>query len=378
MNRLLTLSAAVFVALALAGVGLAYAPPLDVVHEHEEHDATIADVAHEPDHDYVFSIDEEGTVVHYDVGEGETTPIEDFDIGHAIDADDRLVFVAAGDDLWTLDVVPFEWEELTTLEAHAAGIDYDADSGVVWVTADEAVIGYNADTGEVQAMLEEHTDGLSDVAASGDYVASATAFADEVIVYDVSAEEVVFEPDLPDDVTQVGAVHLTDDGHLIVGTDAEDDSLVAMYDVESGETLAEYREHIFVVSEVTYDETHDVIIATGFDDTITFYDVEAESVVEHYRHDDTIFAAHLDDHNDVLWFGDGEDGDGTVIGLDVQYTEPEPEPEPEPETEPESEPEPQPEPEPEPEEDGAGFGFLATVLALAMLAGLALVARARA
>lgn len=228
--------------------------------------------------------------------------------------------------LWAYDVEDDQRSQLGTLEDHAGAMEYDHERDIIWVAGGVQVTGYSADDGSVVTSHREHTDELSALAVHGEYVATATTFGDEVIVYDVAEETVAFEPELPADVLGVGDLALTNDDELIVATDAEDNSYVAMFDLDTEDELLSYREHIFLPSSVEYVEEVDMIVTTGFDNHVLFYDVGAGAVVEQYPHDDTIYEGSLDRHNGLLWIGDGEPeeegqpGDGTISGLDVATT----------------------------------------------------------
>jgi PGF-CTERM protein len=308
--------------LGMAGVAMAYSPSLDVVHEHDAHTTSVADVEYDHQTDLVYSLDDDGTFVAYQIQQESASVVETFDAGHALANGDGVVYVAAGDTLWEYDPAEANLTEVSTMPVHPPAIAYDERRDVVWAAGDGNVTGYNVSDGGTYMRYAAHSDGVETVAVQGDYVASGTTWKNEVVVYDVADDEVAFEPDLPDDVGQVPAVALTEDEELIVGTGANESDVVAMYDVTSGEQLAQYREHIFSVSEVEYDAEHDVIISLGFDNTAKFYDVEAGEVAAVYEHDDTIYAGDIDTRNDLLWVGDGEDQPGNVTGIDI-FVEPE-------------------------------------------------------
>jgi len=372
---------------ALAGVGLAYSPSLDVVHEYEDHSHKLADVEYAGQFDIVFSLDEEGGFYAYQVQPEQVEQITEFEAGHALAVGDGVVYVAAADTLWEFDVAAGELTELTTLEAHPPAIDYDETRDMVWTVGNGTVYGYDAADGSEEVRYTEHTEGIETIDVRGDYVATGTTFSDELVVYDIPAGEVAYEPDLPDDVRQVGSVHITAGDELVVGTDAENDSLVGVYDIVQKEPILEYREHIFSVSEVAYDEEHDVVISMGFDNTVKFFDVEAGAVAAVYEHPDTIYAGALDTRNDILWVGDGEQRSGTVTGIDV-FFEATPTPTPTLTPTPVETATPEPTPTPQPAtatpadtgsddtptstgEDGPGFGIGLAVLAIVGLALLA-------
>lgn len=312
----------IFVSLTAPGA-LAFAPALEVAHEYGGHDAEIRDVEYDAASGVVWSLDKSGGLVGYDVAEGSTVVTESFEQGHALALGPGLVFVASGSTLWAYEIDSGERVEAAQLQDHVAGLAYDEEREVVWTAGHETVYGHDVHDGSVVASHEEHTDGMSSIAVHGDYVASGTSWQDEVVVWDIESEEVAWQPEFPEDVGKIGAVGFTQDGRLLVGTDAEDGSLVGLYDVEAQATEVEYREHVFSVSGVAYDASADVIVSTGFDNTVKFYDVAEDALAAEYEHGDTIYTADLDAGNDLLWFGDGEDGPGTVTGLDVSAQEPE-------------------------------------------------------
>lgn len=308
--------------LFIAPGALAFTPALEVAHEHGGHDAEIQDVEYDAVSGVVWSLDKSGGFVGYDVAEGSTVVTQTFERGHALALGPGLVFVASGSTLWAYEIANDERVEAAQLEDHVAGMAYDEKREVVWTAGHETVYGHDLHDGSIVASHEEHTDGMSSIAIHGDYVASGTSWQDEVVVWDIESEEVAWQPDFPEDVGKIGAVDFTEDGRLLVGTDAEDGSLVGMYDVEAQATEVEYREHVFSVSGVAYDASADVIVSTGFDNTVKFYDVAEDSLAAEYEHEDTIYTADLDTDNDLLWFGDGEDQPGTVTGLDVSDEQP--------------------------------------------------------
>jgi len=387
---ILILTIGVVVCGGLAGVSLAYSPSLTVVHEYEDHSQTLADVAYAEQFDIVFSLDEEGGFYAYQIQRDRVDQINEFEAGHALTVGEGVVYIAAADTLWAFDVEAGELTELTQLEAHPPAIAYDEARDVVWTVGNGTVYGYDATDGSEYMTYTAHTGGIETIAVRGDYIATGTTWSDEVVVYNVESEEVAFEPDLPDDVGQVGAVHITAGDELIVGTGAEEGDVVAMFDIVQEEQIISYREHIFSVSAVEYDQEHDVIISMGFDNTIKFYDVEAGEVATVYEHPDTIYTGDLDTRNDLLWVGDGEERSGTVTGIDVFYQEPTPTqtptptesetPSPTPDMTPSATPETTPdetndqtedETPTTPGDDGAGFG---PVLAFLVFVGLALLA----
>lgn len=222
---------------------------------------------------------------------------------------------------------------------------------------------YDVTDGEQMAGHTEHTDGTSDLAVSGDYVASGTTWEDEVIVWDIEDEAVVFEPE----VNYEGiVVDLTPTGELIVGAGEE----VVMFDIESGEQLLDSEGHIFGTSGVAHHADEDLVVSVGFDNTMRFHSIADDGVIESYDHDDTLYTLSLDLQNQLVWFGDGEEQPGTVYGLDMaEAATPTPTP-----TDPISTPTPSPTPDeptptpPEDDDDGIpGPGIIGTILAIALL-----------
>lgn len=313
----------VIVCLILAiGGAAAFSPALDIVHQHDEHEGQVVDVEYGDYHDVVWSLDEGGTFTAYVVSDEAVEFTWDFDDGHAIATSEEAVFIAAGDELWEFDVPEGEFNELGTLDTHPEDMAYDAERDVVWIGGHETVHGYNAGDGSPFMNYTEHSEGIGVIDVAGDYVVSGTTWDTEVVVYDVEAEEVVYEPELPDDTQGISALNLLDSESLLVGALGEDaNDLVAGYDINEEQLLLEHREHIFGVSFVGYEPHNDLIISAGFDNTVKFYDHETDQIVEEYQHDDTIYTASYDYPNSLLWFGDGEERDGLVTGLDIHYAE---------------------------------------------------------
>lgn len=332
MIRLSHVSVVAVVAIVLlTGVTVGVAPSFDVTHEYDDHEATLTDVAFDDRHQVVFSLDEAGGLIAYNVQSEQVVIHHQFgERAHALANADDAVYIAVSDTLWRFDVAAGELSELTTLDSHAGAMAYDAQRDVIWVAGHETVYGYHAEDGSDFMQYTEHSDGLNAIAVQGDYVATGTTFTDEVVVYDVAAESVAFEPDLPDDVVGIGALDLTEAGDLVVGTGAENDDVIAAYDIESGEQRLQYRQHIFGVSFVEYEPSTDAIISAGADNTVKFYDVSEGEVTATYQHPDTIYTADLDRTNDILWIGDGEERTGTVSGLAISTSTPSPTPSPTP------------------------------------------------
>lgn len=331
---------------AITGMAAAFEPVLTVDQEHDAHQAQIVDVEYDPQTGIVFSLDQEGNFVAYIVGEQSVEFNHPFEVGHSLAIGDMAVYVAAGDTLWEYDVRAGEISELTTLESHLSDIAYDADRDVIWGAGAGTVYAYNANDGSTFMQYTEHSDGLSSIDVQGEYVVSGTTWKSEVVVYNVEQESVAFRPELPDDVGKISALTLTESGELLVGTGAEEGDVVAAYDLDSQEKVLQYRAHLFSVSEVMTLPSSDIIISTGFDNTVKFYDRDSGSVVAKYEHDDTIYAADLARQDDTLWFGDGEKEPGTVVGLNISTPEPTPTPTPEPTATPSPEPTATPSPEP--------------------------------
>lgn len=316
MERPVARIVAGFVALTLvASGGVALTPSFDTAHQHEEHTGEIQDIAYDASTDTVWSLDKEGGFVGYDVAERSVAVSEEFDRGHALAVGNGIVYVAAGSTLWAFDTADQETTEVARLQDHAAGIAYDARRDVVWTAGHETVYGHDVSDGSVVLTHEEHTDGMSSIAVHGDHVASGTSWQDELLVYDAARDSLAWEVDFPDDVGKIGSVGFTDAGYLLVGTDAEDKSLVGMYNVETQEAVAEHRSHVFSVSDVLYHPSENLLVSAGFDNTVKLYSVDQEAVVAEHEHEDTIYAADLDTRNEVLWIGDGEQRDGLVTGL---------------------------------------------------------------
>jgi WD40 repeat protein len=356
-----------------SGVSVAYDPSLEVIHEYDDHASSLVDVEYNPQGNTVFSLGENGSFIAYDIQNDSVEEITNFEAGHALTVGDGTVYIAARDTLWAFDVASGELTERTTMEVHPQAIDYDDSRGVVWVGGDGTVYGYDADDGSVYTTYSAHSEGIVDIHANGDYIASGAGFSNEAVVYDVEAEEVAFRPTLPDDVRSVSAVHVTGGGGLILGTDAEDGSLVRAYDIAEQEQLVEYREHIFAVSALEYDEEHDIIISMGFDNTVKFFDVDADEVTTVYEHADTIYAGDIDTRNDALWIGDGEQRAGTVTAIDIFFEQSTPTPEPTADPTPESTPESTSDatvttadtPEPTATaEEGSGFGLAVALFSM--------------
>jgi PGF-CTERM protein len=308
--------------LLTAGVAAAYSPALEVTHEYTDHGGTLVDVEYDEQHDTVWSLDENGTFVAYQVGNEEIgLKTDQFSVGHALAVGDNTVYIAAANTLWEFDVVAGNLSELATLEEHAGAMAYDPQRDVVWTTGLGTVYGYDAENGSEVRRYSPHSDGIETIAVQGEYVATGTTWAPDLAVYDVAAEEVVLRPEFTN-VGGVTATQFTEDGDLIVGTRGDGaDDLIATYDVESGERLLGYRAHIFGVSHVAYEPTTETIISTGGDNAVRFYDVDRGTVFAEYGHEDTIYTADLDRRNAILWLGDGEERVGTVTGLDIDDTE---------------------------------------------------------
>lgn len=304
--------------LLLSGLVAGVTPTFDITHEHTAHEAALKDVEFDDKHQITYSLDEEGNFVAYDVQAAEVAFSHPFEVGHALAIGEDVVYVAVADTLWVYDVAAGNLSELTTLDDHPGDMVYDEARNVVWIAGHETVYGYDADDGSEYMNFTEHSDGLGAIDVQGDYVASGTQFASEVVVYDVAEERVAYEPELPDDVKSIGALDLTENGDLIVGTAADDGDVIAAYDVGEREQRLQYRKHVFGVSYVEYESTTDQIISTGFDNTVKIYDVSEGAVVAKYQHADTIYTADLDLTNALLWIGDGEERTGTVTGLDLE------------------------------------------------------------
>lgn len=329
-DRGTTLMIAVVSLFLITGVVAGTAPSFDVVHEHTEHQASLTDIEFEDRHKLAFSLDEEGGFAAYVVEEGEVAFYHQFERrAHELAIGDDAVYIAVSDTLWVYDIAAGDLSEHTEMASHAGGMEYDGDRDVIWVAGHETVTGYTADDGSEFMQFEPgHSDGIGAMAFYGDYIATGTQFADEVVVYDIENDEVAYEPDLPDDVVGIGALELTETGDLIVGTGAENDDVIAAFDIEEQRKLLQYRQHIFGVSYVQYVPSSNVILSTGADNTVKIYDVNQESIVAQHQHEDTIYTAAMDQSNDLLWIGDGEDRTGTVSALDIAEDEPTPTPEP--------------------------------------------------
>lgn len=315
--------------LLLSGIVVAAAPSFEVVHENDQHEGTMTDIEIDTRHQVAFSLDQEGGFAAYDIEAGEVEFYHQFERrAHELALGEDVVYVAVSNTLWVLNLTDGELSEFTKLEDHAGGLEYDADRDVIWVGGGTTVTGFNADDGsEFMEFETGHTDPIGTMAFNGDHIATGTTFHNEVVVYNIEADEVVFEPELPDDAKFIGALDLTDSGGLIVGASAEEGDVVAAYEIESQEKQLQYRKHIFGISHVEYVESEEVIVSTGGDNTIKVYDVNQEAVVEQHKHDDTIFTAEVDLHNELIWIGDGgENETGTLLGLDVSTDEPTPTP----------------------------------------------------
>lgn len=316
--------------IVLTGIVAGAAPTFDVVHEHTAHQASLTDIEFEDRHQIAFSLDEEGGFAAYVVGSDEVAFYHQFERrAHELAIGADAVYIAVSNTLWVYDIAEGNLSEHTKMDSHAAGMAYDGERNVIWVAGHETVTGYTADDGsEFMQFQPGHTDGIGAMAFHGDYIATGTQFAAEVTVYDIENEAVVYEPDLPDDVKGIGALDLTESGDVIVGTAAENDDVIAAFDIEEQKKLLQYRKHIFGVSHVQYVPSANVILSTGFDNTVKLYDVDQESIVAQHQHEDTIYTAALDLSNALLWIGDGEERTGTVSALDVAEDEPTPTPEP--------------------------------------------------
>lgn len=373
---------------AVVAVGLA--PTFDSVHEHDVHEDPLQDMAYDDANDIVWSIDEAGMLVGYDVAEEQVVVEEDLDVGHAIAVGEDATYVASGDHLLEVDIHEGEITTLQdSLEAHPSRMAFDGERDLLWMAGAEEVHAYDLE-GNLDRSIAPGDGHPHIIDVNEEYVAWSTGFDDEVIVWDIEDESVAFEPTFPDEyeASMTVGVALTDDNELIVGTDG-DGSMVAMFDIESESVVTEYREHIFSVNEVAYHAEADAIISGGADNHLTAYDVAAESVIEQHDHGDTILAMALDESNELLWVGDGEETDPTVTGLSLGVEET-----PTPEATPPSEPTPTPiddpddtptpdtpadetptpivhdTPTPDPD-DQPGFGLAMAALAVLALAAVA-------
>lgn len=390
---IVTIIAVVFLTGLVIGTAMALAPTFEPVHEHDAHDSSLGEVAYDASNDIVWSIDGDGTFVGYYVSDESIVVEEDLGMGHAIAIGDEQVYVAAGDHLYAVDV---DEGSITTLQselaAHPSAMAYDAARELIWIAGHDEVHAYDLD-GELDRSISPGEGEPHDIAVNDEYVAWTTGFNDEVIVWDIDAESVAYEPDFPDgyEAAMTVGIDLTDANELIVGTDGEG-SMVAMFDIEEEAVVVEYREHIFSVNQVAYHAAENVIVSGGADNQIVVYDVAEDTVLERHDHSDTVFAVSLDLTNDLLWVGDGEERSPTVMGLAFAAADPTPTPAPEPTPTPDITPTPTPDttsaddtPTPEPADtptpegedtptpvdDQPGFGALIGGIALLAVAFLA-------
>jgi len=112
---------------------------------------------------------------------------------------------------------------------------------------------------------------------------------------------------------EVAATHEFEQGHA--------DDFVGGYDLAGDGWRFTHREHVFGVSSLGVEPTENVVVSTGGDNTVKFYDPAADAVVAEYAHADTIYAASIDRNNGLVWIADGENRDGVVTGLDIQADE---------------------------------------------------------
>lgn len=304
------------------GTAVASSPVEGISHEYTDHGGTLVDVGYDDQYDIVWSLDENGTFVGYEVSNGEVgLATEQFDAGHALAVGDGAVYIAEAGTLWEFDVAAGNLTQLGTLEEHPGAMAYDAQRDVIWATGRGTVYGYNAADGSEFATYSPHSDGIETIDVRGDYIATGTTWQPELVVYDIEQGDVVLEPEF-EAVGGVTATYLTEDGDVIVGTRGDDaDDLITAFDIQSGEQHLSYRSHIFGVSHVEYEPSTETILSTGFDNTVKFFDVSEGSVVDQYQHEDTIYTADLDRTNGMLWVGDGEERVGTVTGLDIEDEE---------------------------------------------------------
>lgn len=292
-------------------------PSLDIRHEYEHHaDHNLQDLAYDEAHDMVWSIDgaleDSSRFRGYDVADGDIAVTETFDILHSIEVAEGVVYVASGGDLYEYDVEGGEFaEHPAELTGLSQDLVFDADRNWLWSASETEIVAYDADTGELTTSYEVHDEGISTIDIHGRFVASGETWEDNLIVYDLDAEAVVFNPEIG---YNGGIVHFTEAGSLVVGAG----ETVRLYNVESEELLLESQGHVFGTSGVDYLVEQDVIVSAGFDNAIRLHGVEDGGVIEEYSHDDTIYTVAIDDRNDLLWFGDGEDDNpGTVYGMDL-------------------------------------------------------------
>ena len=306
----------------IIGGAAAFAPTFDIAHEHDAHEDTVTDVEYDEQFDIVWSLDTDGTFAAYDVTAEEVEFTFEFDDGHAIAVGDESVYIAAGDDLWEFDVPEGEFNELGTLAEHTEDMAYDPERSVVWTGGDGTVYAYDTVNGSEYMNYTEHSEGIGPIDVYGDYVVSGTTWDTEIVVYDVEADEVVVEPELPEDTGAITALNLLNEEDLLIGAGGDDaNDLLGAYEISTDELHELHREHIFGIRYVDYEPRNDLVMSAAFDNTIRFFDPDTGDVVETYEHEDTIYAGSQDYPNGLLWFGDGEDRPGMVSALDIYYQE---------------------------------------------------------
>ncbi len=310
--------ALVLVALALiAGLAAGFAPPLDEVHEYTEHEASVEEIVYDAERNVIWSIDQnlenEVTFVGYDVASGEVIERRTFQDGHALALGPDGVLIADGDTLWRYNVSAEEYEEAFTLSEHVGEMEYDAERGWLWAGGGQLVWAQSIENGTETVRHEAHTDGIETIDVASGYVASGTTFSDEVLVYDIEAEEIVFEPDLAEGTEGVGAVEINDAGQLMIGAG----ETIPVYDIAAQELVTQAEGQMFGVADIEYYEAQDVIISVGGDNRAKFFDMQEQTQTAVYEHDDTIYVSALDTENELLWIGDGEGQPGTVTAIDI-------------------------------------------------------------
>lgn len=308
--------AIMLVALLAVGVVAGIAPN----DEHDEHEHAISGIDYDEDRNMVWSIDhdldDDVTLVGYDVESGTVEHTETFEQGDALEyVSGYGVFVASGDTLYLYSPDEGEVVQEKSFDGIIEDIAYDDWRWTVWVAHGDAVQGYFVEDDELVSGYTVHTEGIGSIAYADDHLITATTWGDEAVIHHIEGDgDVLHDLQIPDENDGLGAVEITDDGDVFVAGE----ETIYQFDRDSGELVSDdIPAHIFGTSEIIAVPDEELLISVGFDNNVHVYDLTAEETIEVYEHDDTIYTADVDLTNEYLWIGDGEDQPGTVTALDI-------------------------------------------------------------
>ena len=298
---------------------------------HSKHNYDVKDVEYDLQNNIIWSGDEHGDLIGYDVSSTSvkynnyTGNVRDIDY----DSNNNIVWIGGGDG-YNNKIKGYSVADEEVIYEHSLhdnenvnDVKYVAEDDIILSVGDDGkIIGWNVST---QSKAYEHTE--DNAIRSVDYDSqNNTVWAGgltypygnyRLIGYDADTETVTQRKEVSG-IKGVENIAYDSDNHFVWTSYGDK---VSAYDIENDNIINEHKKNASNVDAFHYDAQNEVILSDGSDNPygiVAWNSNNEENVYNHSDHTDNVNTVDYDNQNNIVWSG-GDDN--AVIGKRVTFDE---------------------------------------------------------